>query len=135
MVDIVEALGFVEAGVEEDGVTGLGAALPNDAPIAEAGTVVGLQDAGEVGLDFRAFELGGVDVKDAAAGEGLGFGAGFDFDGVGCLAVGAVGILHGELALVFGAGLNVEDAAGEAFGDGVIKIFAAAVDVFAADAD
>ena len=52
-VDVVQPLGFVEAGVDQDRVARLSPALPDDAPVAEAGAVVGLQEAGEAGLDFR----------------------------------------------------------------------------------
>ena len=84
---------------------GLRAALPNDAPIAEPGAVVGLEDAGEAGLDSLAFVIGRVDVEGAAFVGRLGFGAGCDLDGVGGLAGGAVGVGELEPAFVFGAGL------------------------------
>ena len=51
------------------------------------------------------------------------------------LAGGAVGVGELEPALVLGAGCEIQDGAGEAVGNGVVEILAAAVDVLAADAD
>lgn len=57
-IDVVEALGAIEAGVDEDGIAGFGFAFPDDAPIAEACAVVGLEDAGEGGFLAGAFASG-----------------------------------------------------------------------------
>ena len=67
--------------------------------------------------------------------EGCGSVRVFTRDGVGGLAGGAVRVGQLEPALVLGAGLQIQDAAGEAVGNGVVEILAAAVDVLAADAD
>ena len=89
-VDVVQAIGAVQAGMDQDGVAGLCAFLPNHAPIAEAGAVVGVQDAGEVSAPGGALVVGGIHVESTAGGGGLGFGAGSDLDGLGGLAGGAV---------------------------------------------
>ena len=134
-IDVVEAFGAVEAGVDEQRIAGLGAALPDDGPVAEAGAVVGLQDTGEGGLLAGAEVVGRVDVQGAAALVGLGFGAGADLDELRGLAGDAVGVGHHEAALVLGAGGQVQNAAGKAVRDGVVQILFAAIDVFAADAE
>ena len=132
-VDIVEAFGPVEAGVDEQGIAGLGAALPHDGPVAEAGAVVGLQDAGEGRLLPRAEVVGRVDVQGAAARVGLGLSAGADLDDLRGLAGDAVRVGHHEAALVLGSGGEVENAAGKAMRDGVVEVLLAAIDVLAAD--
>ena len=71
----------------------------------------------------------------AASGVLLWFRAGLDLDGLGSLAGDAVGIRHLKTALILCAGLQVQDAAGEAVGHGVIEVFTGAEDTFTADAD
>ena len=89
-VYVVEALGAVEAGMDEDGGAGFRFLFPNHAPIAEAGALVGFEDAGEGGFLAIALVVWGIHVENAAGGGGLGFGASADFDGLGGLAGGAV---------------------------------------------
>ena len=108
-VDVVEPLGFVEADVDEDGVAGLRAALPHDAPVAEAGAVVRLKHAREAGLDSLALVVGRVDVERAAFFRRHGLGARRDLDDMGRLAGRAVGVGELETALVLGAGREIQD--------------------------
>src|SRR2546430_17701440 len=46
-----------------------------------------------------------------------------------------VRVTHHEIAFVFGAGLEIEDRAGETVRDSVIEVLAPAVNIFATDAD
>jgi len=119
--------------VHEYGVAGLRFVFPHNAPIAEAGAVVGFEDACESGFLAIALVVRGIHVEGAAGGGGLGFGPGADFDGLGGLAGGAVGVREGEAALVLRAGNEVEDGPGKAMRDEVFKVFAVAADLFAAD--
>ena len=126
-VDVIEAFGAVEAGVDQDGVAGLRSAFPDNAPIAEAGAVVGLEDAGEAGFLAIALVVGGINVEGAA---GL-WRAGAR---CGCvtLTVWVVwpeapsGSVSCETAFVLGAGNEIEDGSSEAMGDGVVEVFAVA---------
>ena len=74
-------------------------------------------------------------MQDTAALVGLGLSAGLDPDGLSGLASDAVRVSHHEMAFVFGAGLEIEDRAGETVGDGVVEVLAPAVNIFATDAD
>jgi hypothetical protein len=51
--------------VEQECVARLGAAFPNDGPIAKAGTVIGLEDAGKAGLLAVAEKIGRINMQDA----------------------------------------------------------------------
>ena len=78
--------------------------------------------------------VGGIDVEDAPARVGFRFGARGHGDALLRLAGDAVRIAERELAFVAGGGLEIQDAAGKAFGHGVGHALAVAVDPFAADA-
>ena len=133
-VDVVETVIAVEAGMDEDRVARLNAPLPDDVPIAEPGAVVGLEQAGEVGFLPRALVIGRIDVADASVRVGPRLGSGGDADGLGRWAAGAVGIGQLEAALVFRAGLQIEDASREAVRDGVFEVLAFAEDSLPSDA-
>ena len=78
--------------------------------------------------------VGGIDVENASARVGFWFGPSGHRDALLRRARHAVRILERELALVAGGGFEIQDAAREAFGDGVSHALASAIDLFAADA-
>ena len=132
-IDVVQPLRPVQSGVHDDGVAGLRRPLVHDAPVAEPGAVVGVQQAGEAGLLFRPLVIGRIDVERAAAREPLRLDARPGAHGHGPLPVDAVGIGEDEAALVLRSGLEPEDAAGEAVRHGVVEMLAPPVDLFPAD--
>ena len=119
--------------MHQNRVAWLHAPFPNYTPIAEAGAIVGLQQAGEIGLHLGPRIVLRVDVKSAPALVWLRFGAGGHLDGVLSLARRSVRVSQLELALVLGARLQVQDAAGEGVGDGVVEVLATPVDVLTTD--
>jgi len=134
-IDVVEAFGLVESDMEEDGIAGLSAPFPDDAPIAKPCAVVGLKQAGETGLDAGTFIPGRVHVKGSSAGVSLRLGSSFDFDGVCGLTSDAVRVGEFEAAFIFGAGFQIEDGPREAVGYCVVEILTAPVNVFAANTE
>ena len=134
-VDVVQPLGLVEPGMHQDRVARLCPPLPDDAPVAQPGAVVGLQEAREAGLLARALIVRGVDVQRTPFLGGLRLAAGLHPHGVLGLATRPVRIGQPEPALIFRPRLQIEDAAGESVGDRVVEILAPPVDVLAADSD
>ena len=134
-IDVVQPVVPVKAGVHQDGVAGLHGAFPHDAPVAEAGSVVGLQQAREVGLQLLALVIRGIDVPDLPSFERLRLGPGRDADGLDGLAGRTVRIAQLEAAFVLRALLEVQDAAGKAVRNGVVEVFPLAEDTLAADPD
>ena len=120
--------------MDQDGVAGLDAALPNDAPVAESGSVVGLQQAREMRFNPLTFVIGRIDVQGSPPFERLRFGTGRDPHGADRLPAGPVRVSQLEAALVFRASLEVEDAARKTIGDGVVEMLTCTEDALAADA-
>ena len=123
-VDVVEPLRPIQADVHENDVSWLRATLPHDAPVAEPGAVVGLEQAGEAGFLTWPLIVGRIHVEGAALRRALRLGSGSHPHELTRLAGRAVGVLQLEPALVLGPGPQVQDAAGEAVGDDVVEVFA-----------
>src|SRR5688572_24173650 len=121
--------------MEQEDVAWLCAPFPHDRPITQTGAVIGLENPREAGFLPGAEIVGRVHMQDTAAFVRLGLTAGFDLDGLSDLASHAVRVAHDEIALVFGAGLEIENRTGETVRDSVVEVLAAAVNIFATDAD
>ncbi len=121
-IDVVKTVVAVDTSMDQDCVARLHAALPDDIPVAQASTVVGLKQAGEVGCLLLALVIWRVDMQGVSTVVRLRLGARGNPDGMVGVALGAVGVAEPEAALVFGAGLKVEDAARKAGRDGVIEM-------------
>ena len=133
-IHVVEPLGPVEAGVQDDRVAGLRPALPDDAPVPEPGAVVRLEQAGEARFLLRALMVGWIDVERPAGLRSLRLGARAHACGLARLSGDAIGIGQDEAALVLGVRLQVENAAREPVRDDVLEVFAAPKHLFPADA-
>ena len=81
-IDVVQAIGFVESGVDQDRIARPGSPFPNDAPVAQSGAVIGLQQAGETRFMSLALVVGRIDVERAAFLGRLRLGAGLHPHGV-----------------------------------------------------
>src|SRR5262249_20668882 len=99
----------IATGMEQENVTRLRAAFPDDRPVTQTGAVVGLQNAREARFLARAEIVRRVNMQSTAAIVGLGLSAGLDLDGLNRLAGDAVRVDHHKLAFVFRAGLKIED--------------------------
>ena len=74
-------------------------------------------------------------MQDTAAVVRLRFVARCDLDGLSGLAGDSVRVTHHEIAFVFGAGLEIEDRAGETMGDSVVEVLTPTVNIFATNAE
>ena len=133
-IDVVRSLGTVQPGVHHDPVAGLRRPLPDHAPVAEAGPVVGLQQAGETGLLAWPLVVGRVDVQGAPAVEGLWLATRADPHETAGLTRRAVGIREPEPAFVLGVRRQAEDAAGKSRRHDVFEMFPLPEHALAADA-
>ena len=132
-IDIVQAVVAVESRVNHDGVSGPYGALPDHVPVPEAGAVICLQQAREVGFQLLAFVIRRIDVPNAAALVGPRLIPRADRDGSLGFSGRSVGVAQNEPAFVLGVRLDVEDAACETVRDFILQMFAPAEDALAAD--
>jgi hypothetical protein len=121
--------------MQKQRIAGLGSPLPDHRPVAEARTIISIQNPSEARLLARPKIVGRIDMKRAAAFIGLGLGSGLYLHRVCSLACNTVGVCHDKVALVFSTWLEVEDRAGEALRDGVIEVLSAPVHVLTTDAN
>ena len=96
-------------------------ALADDGPVAVPGAGVRRLQAGEGRLLLRALPRRRIDVQHAAARGGSGLAARPHLDVLDRLPRTPSGSLMSKSHFVFGVGLEVEDAAGEHLGHGVVE--------------
>ena len=134
-IDVIEAFRPVQAGVNQQRIARLRLPLPNDAPVAEPGAVIGFQNAGECRFLARAFMLGRVNVQRAPAGIGLRFRTCAQLQGSRRLARCAVRIGERQTDVVFRAGLQIQNRSGETVRDDVFQVLAVPANLLATDAE
>src|SRR5262249_18370229 len=66
-IDVIKAFGFIATGMEQENVTRLRAAFPDDRPVTQTGAVVGLQNAREARFLARAEIVRRVNMQSTAA--------------------------------------------------------------------